>query len=331
VKKSIIIFVILFIGVASSIFVYMCTKQKAKSGTTRIAILTPLTHSALEEIEQGFRETLEKAHPHAYSFTTYNANGNKTVLRGQAEEIVGDSYDLIFSLGAYCTTTIAELLHKKEATVPHVFGGVDGRNFAQSVKDINDSSTGVYMEPDYEGEMDILHELKPDIKNILLVYDPTQGTGLEKYKNEITQYIQKFGSTLQSVEVYHIQEIQQKVSALLPHVDVVLVLMDNTVVSGIDALITLCNRYGVTLLVSDLNSGRKGAGLAYGITEYETGATAAYKALAILINGKKPREIPLDAIKNFRVEINKNTMREQHLDLSDQLIKQYENKGAGHV
>lgn len=204
---------------------------------------------------------------------------------------------------------------------------MDGPEFAESLARLNASSTGVYVNSDYKQEMEMLYKLKPTTKNVLLVYDPTHGTGLEKYKQEIEVYSKQLGMTLHSVEVYHSNEIQQRVAASLPQMDVVLVLTDNTVVAGIDTLVNLCNRYGVTLLASDLASGEKGAALAHGITEYESGSGAAEKAVAIIVDGKNPAELPVTAITNFRMKINRNTMNSQGLDLNDAQLKQYENSG----
>ena len=322
---------ILMIGaIAMIISVFIVMHQEKKnaphSDALRVAIFAPTTHPALEEVEQGFRETIQELSSKPYVFTTFNANGNRSLLRAQAEEIVGGAYDLIFTMGALCSQTIAELLQKKGIEMPHVFGAVDGQTFAQSLTALNRSSTGVYVQFDYTQEMNMLHALKPNAKHILLVYDPTHGTGLEKYKKEIERYIQKFGMTLQSVEIYQSNEIQQKVAALLPSMDVVLVLVDNTVVAGIDALIALCNRYGVTLLASDLASGKKGAALAYGITEYESGSGAAQKACEILICGKKPYDIPISAITKFRIAVNRDTMQAQQLEIDEEQLKQFERK-----
>src|SRR3990167_473247 len=288
--KKLVIIVLITITCAVLYFMlpnFLGTKIEHQHGEQlRIALFTPTTHPALEEIEQGFKETLQQLSSKPYLFTTFNANGNRTLLRAQAEEMVSNKYDLLFTIGATCSQTVAELLKKKNLTIPQVFGGVDGREFAQSLKSSNESTTGVYVQVDYTKEMDVLYTYKPKAKNVLLVYDPTHGTGLEKYKYKIEEYIKKYGMTLQSIEIYQTNEIQQKVAASLPGTDVVLVLIDNTVVAGIEALVTLCNRYGVTLLTSDLASGKKGAALAYGITEYESGSGAAFKAQEILIDGK---------------------------------------------
>ena len=310
---------ILFIaGTAGALF-YLTTPNKQK-GAVHIALFTPTTHPALEEIALGFEETLQRLTPRNFIIIPFNANGNKSLLRAQAEEIVSGRYDLIFTIGASCSQMISELSQKRKMQMPQVFTAIDSLEFAQRLR-ASGLATGVYLELNYLGEMDMLHQLKPTAKKLLLVYDPSQGTGLEKFKLQIANYITKYGMSLDAVEVYQASEIQAKVTARLAEADVLLVLVDNTVVAGIDALIALCNRYGVTLLASDLASGQKGAALAYGVTEYESGKAAAYKAHEILVNAKQPANIPLEALANFRTAINRDTMQLQNLVVSEETLK----------
>src|SRR5271155_2378373 len=174
--KRMIIIGLLASGVCIVLVRYL-QKETCTSDVIRIAFFTPTTHPALEEIEQGFKETMNAKSAKSCEIITYNANGNRTLLRAQAEEIVHGSYDLICTLGTMCSQTMAELLHKRNMQTPHVFCAVDGEEFAQSLVHVNASTTGVYVQLDYLKEMDVLHEIKPGIKNILLVYDPTHGTG----------------------------------------------------------------------------------------------------------------------------------------------------------
>lgn len=328
--KKIIIPLLLVIAFAITFYVIqqrLGKKEQTNSRSLHIALFTPITHPALEEIEQGFKDELQKLSEKPCHFTTFNANGNRTLLRAQAEEIVNGNYDLIFSMGAVCSQTIAELIKKKGLKTPHVFAGVDGPEFALSLQSLNPSTTGVYVKSEYTQAMSLLFRIKPHTKNILLVYDPTQGVGLEKYKQEIEEYIKEHGALLHGVEIYQTNEIQQKVAVALSNIDMVFVLTDNTVVAGIDSLIALCNRFGVPLFASDVPSGKKGAALVYAIREYESGAGAAHKAQAIL-EGKKPQEILVSAITNFQFYVNKDAMKMQNLAIDTETLQQLEGKSS---
>lgn len=319
--KRIILLCISF-AIATSIYHSMIYNDASNRHTSaNIIIFTPTAHPALQDIERAFKQTMQSSEK-SYECKTYNANGNRTLLRAQAEEIVQTPCDLICTIGAACSQTIAELLHKRNNSTPHVFCALEGPAFSSSLRERNASSTGVYIQPDYHTQLELLQHIKPNVKHILLVYDPLHGTGLQKDKDAIEAHLTTKGISLQTVEIYQTNEIQQKVTPLLPTVDVVLVLIDNTVVAGIDALIALCNRFGVTLYASDLASGKKGAALAYGITDAESGIEAARKAQTILEDGNHPSTVSADAINRFRLSVNQATMKTQGLNVPSDKLEQ---------
>ena len=71
--------IILLIGISCALMLYVVLLLIAdksactKFGKKRIALFTPATHPALEEIEQGFKETLQKLHSDSFIFTSFNA------------------------------------------------------------------------------------------------------------------------------------------------------------------------------------------------------------------------------------------------------------------
>lgn len=298
-------------------------KQSASDGKPfKVAVFTPSTHPSLEKIQEGFCDGLVKKYGLNCSFDVYNANGNRTLMHAQAEEIVQNSYDLIFTIGAMTTQMAKEVSLKKHNLTPIVFGLVarpEKLNLVESREKSGNHLTGLTADPDYHFQMNMLHFLKPDIKKILLVYDPTQSSGLEYDKNVVEEILTNLGISLTAVEVYKTNEVYSKISALVDTVDAVLIFKDNTVVSSIDSLIKLCNRAGVPLCTTDLDSVPKGAAIGFSVTSYDAGVETSQKAYAILAEGKSPSQIPITQAECFKTMINEKAMELQKFTVGTHL------------
>ena len=278
----------------------------------RIAIFEPATHPAINEIAQGFIDEMSHS-DQKYIFTRYNANGNKILLYAQAQEILQQSYDLVFTIGLGCSVAMKELTAKKSNGMPVVFCAVDDPiKFNLQGSNI----TGVIDTTNYLEQLAITLQLKPSIKNIILVYDVSQGSGLDKDKEFIAAILKEKNIDFRAIEINGLTEIQQKVTAFMDNTDLVMILKDNTIVSGIDTLIKLCQKYQVPLLASDLNSGEKGAALAYGIHESDSGKQGALQAKLIVEQGQQPNEVPVVAVKTMIMKINCQQAIRQGLDLN---------------
>ncbi|MBP6870198.1 ABC transporter substrate-binding protein [Candidatus Babeliales bacterium] len=299
-KSMVAVFVLLSIGIFSFLLMN-CSQQKNSSQQISIAVFQPATHPALDEIAQGFIDTMQKGALKDYVFDRYNANGNKVLMQAQAQEILQKNYDLVFTIATSPSVVIKDLCFKQHNKIPVVFTAVDD---PEKLDLQGPNITGVVDHADYAQQLNLLVEIQPSIKKMLLVYDQSQSSGFKKDTQQIRDILQSKGIALQFVEILTIADIQQKVMAFIQNVDCVMVLKDNTVVSGIDSLIKLCDQYEVTLLASDLNSGEKGAALAYGIYEAESGIQAAHQAKLILEEGKLPSQVPVASVKNMKMKIN---------------------------
>lgn len=297
-------------------------KQRATEvaiGDYRIAILLPVAHPALEEIQQGFVDTLKGKINCIYD--VYNANGDRTLLRHQAEEIVASNYDLIFTIATSPALIVKEVCEQRANITPIVAGAVSdpvGIQLIDSMESSLNNVTAVTGCDDFNQQIFLLQFLKPTMKNILLIYNPTKG--LDKDRKQIEQVCANQNINLKVLEVFNVNDVIQKASSFINDCDVVLTLKDNMVVSGIESLITLCNRHNKTLYASDLNSGDKGAALAYGVYEYQDGVDSAVKALAILRDGKKPTDVPSTMTCDFKLKLNTKTMVDQNLKIDDRLL-----------
>lgn len=286
-----------------------------------IAILTPVSHPSLEQIQQGFMETLQAGHPEYYTFKVYNAQGNKALMRSEIEDIASKNYDLIFTVGIQATKMSKEVLTKKQQSIPIVFATVP--QVVQHTLDLNPNDliqmTGTSEVTDFEHQIELISYLKKDIKTILLVYDPTLA-GLEQDKQRIHSFLEQKGIKLIPIEVFKTNEIRQKILPFIEQTDLVLVLKDNTVIPGLDTLSKLCESHHILLYASDLDSVDRGAGLGFGVHEYQYGVEAAKKTFQILHHQISPQAIPITPVDDFKLKINPIHLKKQGLELDPHLL-----------
>ncbi len=285
----------------------------------KIAILVPASHSSMEKIEEGFKVALQQKYGLNCSFDLFNANGSRPLMHAQAEEIVQQGYDLVFTIGEGATKIVKEVSTKKNKPIPVVFTAVAdpvGQNLVESMQSSGNNLTGISASDNQRLQIEILKQLKPSMKKLLLVYDPTRPSRAA-VRDDVQRVAQDLGIEFKTVEIYKTNEIYGKVSAFFDDVDVVLVLTDHVVVSGIDSLVKLCNRHGIMLYTSELDSVSKGAVAGFGIASEDYGSQAADLAYQILAEGKKPFDVPVLQASLFKLRINRKMMKVQNFEIDD--------------
>ena len=105
-----------------AVVLFSLTKEQANTGP-RVALLVPAVHPSMHQIEEGFITTLKKELPHV-TVDTYNANGDKVLMKGQAEKITADNYDLIMTIGTNASQLTKTALTKKGKRTPLLFSAV---------------------------------------------------------------------------------------------------------------------------------------------------------------------------------------------------------------
>ncbi len=297
------------------VFVLICLATVGlftfKKEECKIAILTPTTHPSLEQIEKGFVDTMEKKCRQKFTVKTYNALGNKTLMRSEAEEIALGDYDLVFTIATQATRTMKEVFEKKKLSTPIVFSAVEfplEMDLVASEASSGNQVTGVKETTDFAKELEILRN---KAKAVLLVYDPSS-VSLTSNKEKIEAILTSMGIKLKTVEIFKTNEILLKTAPFVEDADAVLVIKDNTVISGLDVLVKLCDQKGKLLIASDLDSAERGAAYAYGVSELIYGEEAAKKALLILDEHKLPRDIPITTPPSeaFVFKIDEKRMKE---------------------
>lgn len=289
---------------------------KSNNNKIPIAILTPTTHPSLEQIEKGFKQTIETESPGKYRFITYNGQGNKTLLRSEIEEIAQQDYRLIFTIGTSASQMAVEVLKKKKLELPIVFTCVNNPvefHIISSEDNPGENVTGIKEMLHFEDELAALLKYKPSIKNILLVYNPNE-PGLQSDHAKVREILKKRHINLQTVEVFQTNELLAKTSPFIRNADALIILKDNTIVSGLEVLVKLCNHQHIPLMASDLDSPDRGAAFGYGVYEILFGIEGARKALDILDREIDPGSIPVTPVSQFNLRINPEAAKKQGVE-----------------
>jgi len=299
--------------------------------TYTIAILSPAEHPSLTNIVQGFKTRLAELGI-SCNFKEYNANGSKTLMRAQAEEIVSASADLIFTIGTSASGMIHQLLTKQQLKIPLIFSAVSDPITLGLVKSLahpEGITTGICDVTNHEpAQVKTLLTVKPNVQQVLLVYDPSQSLTLEQERVHFETLFADAGITMQTLVVEHHNQVLSKTTSVLEQMlqktdaadTVVMILTDHTVVSAVDSLIKLCNNTGVTLFASELESVDKGAALAFGIEQYQYGKQAAEQVEQILVQHMPISNIPVTPLQDFKVKVNRTAAEKQQLNIDPELL-----------
>lgn len=286
------------------------------SGKQEVALILPAVHPSMEAIQKGFIDTLAESMPDVH-VVVYNANGNKTLLKGQTEKIVRGNYSACCTIGTNASTMMAAVLDKHHSQMTLIAVAI-APEVSERLMHLYKKVTGITDHADKQKQIESLLAVKK-VRKPVLVYDPASNPGFEKDKEEYATIFKTYGITLDSIPVYSMQEVYQKLTGTIASYDLVLTLTDHTVCSAMDAIIKLCNQHGVTLYTSELDSNDKGAALSYGVQEREYGVRAA----ELLHELQKTGNLPAFTTSGpFYLKINKKAAEMQNVVIPEKLSLQ---------
>lgn len=306
------IFVALLVVVLSGVLV----KKPASGSVKKVAILTPVHHAALREIEEVFTDCLQREFN--VEIDSFNAQGDRILLQSLAESILAREYDLVVGIATQPTIMLHELAQQRQVLTPILGIAVDdpvGNGLVHSMEASGNNLVAVTSGEDTDQQVDVLRLVKPSIKRVVLVYHPCPQ--LQKQADTMVHYFRSHAIPYHLVEIFSTAEVVHKVQPLVRPGDVILMLKDNMVVAAAEGLIDTAKRCGCLVYASDLNSGMLGADLAYGVREACYGLKGADLALEILKNNQHPSALASQFVDGYSLLIQCSAIAAYDLILPD--------------
>ena len=255
----------------------------------KIAVAQIVTHPSLDAIRNGFETCLRGLGYTGASFDEQNPQGDQAALTGIAGTFKSGRYDLVVAI----TTPVAQAFAQAMTDRPIIFAGVTdpvSAGLVNSFASPGGNLTGTSDYPPIDDQIQLIKDIVPTAKTIGVVYASSESNA-EAQLNLAKAAAAKLGLEVKAAAVTNSSEIGQAATSLAG-VDAFYVGNDNTVVSGVEALVQAATTQRVPVIAADPDSVKRGATASYAIDQTEMGCQAATLADKVL-RGASPATLPV--------------------------------------
>ena len=266
----------------------------------RIGVSQIVDHPALNAAKQGFKDALAKAGIKADydDKIANNEMSNQTLIM---QQFSSDKKDLVYAI---TTPTAQAAKNQVDKNIPVVFASVTDPKSAGLVGISN--VTGTSGAAPVEENLKLMKELLPKAKNIGIIYNSSEQNSVSEVNN-LKKLAPKYG--------FNVVDKSVKQSDLL------YAIQDNTVASYISAILDIFNKEKKPIFGTNNIYSNAGGFISQGTTDYDIGYRSGEIAAQILKGEKKPNEIPIENVKDLKIEVNKQNMELLGIKIPESISK----------
>lgn len=281
--------------------------------TYQIGYTQIVEHASLDEAGKGFKQAMKDKGIEA-EYDEQSAQGDPNNAATIASKFVADGVDLIFANA----TPSAQAALNATKDIPIVFTSVtdpEGVKLVASMEAPGGNVTGTSdANPDAIPNTVKFIAEEMGAKTIGTVYNAGEQNSVVQIET-MKEEAKKAGVKLVEASVATSADVKQAAESLIGKADVIYIITDNTVVSALDSVVMVANEQDIPLFVGELDSVANGGFAAYGFNYYDIGYRAGEMAADILLNGKKPGEIPAEYPDQLKLVINKKAAEEMGIEI----------------
>lgn len=280
--------------------------KKFKIGISQFA-----EHPALDDVRKGFEDELKSLGVNT-DITYKNSQGDTGVAGVIAQKFVSDKSDLIFGIA----TVSAQAAKQSSDNIPVLFSAVTDPVNSQLVKTmdkVGGNVTGTTDATPMEKQLGLFQKINPKIKKVGIIYNTSESNSEIQVVNA-KEIGAKLGLEIRAVGVNNINDIPQAVNSMISKVDGFYTITDNIVASAINLISMAANERGMVTVGAEEAHVKGGILLTDGLSYYELGRQTGRMAKEILVDGKKPEDMPVETLANTTKVVNEKTMKNLKLN-----------------
>lgn len=278
------------------------------------------THPALDACRQGAIDALADM---GYSegdnlvIDYQNSEGDASVASTIAQQFVSGKADVIMAIStpsaqAACAAAMGKIPVVFSAVTDPVVGGfanADGTNMA--------GVTGTSDALPIAGMLELINLLTPDAVNVGILHC-TSEVNSDVQLAMARELAPQYGLNIIDQGITNTNEMGTALDTLLPKVDVVMNLTDNTVVSALALEIEKCNAAKVPLYGSEDSQVKAGALASAGIDYYSLGWKTG-ELIAQILNGAAAEDVPISTADQTSITINSDQVTALGITVPDDI------------
>ncbi len=294
------------------------TDKPAKS----IAITQIVEHPSLDDMRRGIIDELaDNGYVEGQNLTVnfQSAQGNTATAGQIAKQFAGDNPDAIVAI----STPSAQSVVAATTTIPIIYTAVSDPLGAKLItadgKPFQSNLTGLSSQLPLEPQLDLLQQIKPDLKTIGYVYSPGEANSVSLREN-LKQALPARGLSLLDIPANRPTDIGMATRSLQGRADIIYTSFDNNVASAFEAMTQAANELKLPIIASDEFSVKRGATAALGVNDYDFGRTTG-KMVYRVLNGEAVNTIKPEVMNDLTLYVSPKHAKSQGVSLPAELLK----------
>jgi putative ABC transport system substrate-binding protein len=299
-----------------------CNNSEAiQSNSVRVvSICKVIEHEALDSVARGIMDYFKDNKNVQFKIDTCQCS--QALALQIVSKFVNSGGDIFVSIGTIPAQASFKLAKQKKIKL--VFSSVTNpSSIAPSFKGTN--TTGVSNFIALKPQIELFRKIQPKLKKLGILFNTGESNSFDIVK-KLRPITKEMGIELVEQGIQKASDIPQAINNLAQKVDAVFISNDNTSLTGISFIVSVCNKNKIPVYVSDTDQVEKGCLASLGPNQYQIGIQTG-KIIGKIIEGTDIDSIPVEYPSSTETFINLKAAREigitipkEVLDKADKII-----------
>lgn len=286
----------------------------------QIGITQIVEHPSLDAAREGFKQAFADAGLDV-TYDEQNAQGDQATATSIATTFAGDDLDLILAIATPTAQATAQAITDVPIMITAVTDPVEA-GLVESWEAPGANISGTSDINPVDEQLSLLGDLAPDAQSVGIVYSAGE-VNSQIQVDLAREAADELGLEIQEATVTNSSEVQQATESL--DVDAYYVPTDNTVVSGLEALLQVAESRSLPVIAADGASVERGALGTYGLDYERLGYQTGEMAVQVLTEDADPAEMPIEALSELSLILNSGAAERIGLELPAELVETADN------